>query len=170
MCPGGRSNHLQRKGESGGSRGGIRGKVCQPFPSCCQRYPKMPIPLCFPIPFLWFRRLQELKCFFFFQVLWTTSSSRHRHARRSAAIWRCWPARSRSTPGRSTPTFLCEERLLLCSATYRQLKICSTVCHSTKSIKSSSIVTYETAGFGNSDLKSGHLLLQNSATSFFYHL
>lgn len=43
-----------------------------------------------------------------FQVLWMTSSSRRQPARRFAEIWRCWPARSRSTPGRNTPTFLCE--------------------------------------------------------------
>lgn len=59
---------------------------------------------------------------FSFQALWTISSSRRRHAGRSAATWRCWPARSRLTPGRSTPTFLCEESRLLCSATSRPLR------------------------------------------------
>lgn len=37
-----------------------------------------------------------------------TSLSLRPLAGRSAEIWKCWPARSRSTPGRNTPTFLCE--------------------------------------------------------------
>lgn len=32
------ADHLQRKGEPGGGRGGIRGEVRQPLPSCCQRW------------------------------------------------------------------------------------------------------------------------------------
>lgn len=42
------------------------------------------------------------------QVLLTTSSSPRPPVRRSAATWKCWPARSRSIRGRSTPTFLCD--------------------------------------------------------------
>lgn len=38
-----------------------------------------------------------------------TSSSHQALVKSSAEIWRCWPARSRSTPGRNTPTFHCNE-------------------------------------------------------------